>query len=175
MAEFNDVNRELQSALQLAMASMKSLNAHDRAMVLTAIGAGGGAVAAGTGFGVLAGQAALIAAEGGFNPISVGIGGALFVGGVVASALQAERFTELHADRVNKYNDYKRKHQVYAMYMGRFFDTTAEMNSQPLNVSTKQLVQITRETYGFALSQLSDWWQSTFDTTTSTSSNYATA
>lgn len=168
VSEFNAVNRELHSSLRQAVDAMKGLNDHDRAMVLTAIGIGAGALAAGSGLATLAGQAALIAAEGGFNPISVGIGGALFIGGTVSAYLQAERLNEMHGERIAKYNKFIRQQRVYASFMSRFFDTTAEMDSQPLNVGTGQVIQTVRDTYGYKVSQLSQWWFSTFDSYPST-------
>lgn len=164
LPQFKAIQRELLSALDESMKSMKGLNKHDRAMVLTAIGVGAGALAAGSGFATLAGQAAVLAAEGGFNPISVTIGGALLVGGVVTSVLQAETFKELHGERIHVYNKFKRQQQAYAAFMMRFFDTTTEMDSVPLNPLTGQLLQSVRDIYGYNITNLRQWWLSTFDT-----------
>lgn len=172
LAQFKAVQRELLSALDQSMKSMKGLNEHDKRMVLTAIGVGAGVLAAGSGFATLASQAALIAAEGGFNPISVTIGSALLVGGTVASVLQAETFKELHGKRIHVYNEFKRQQRAYAMFMMRFFDTTTEMDSVPLNPLTGQLMQSVRDIYGYNITNLRQWWFSTFD---SYPSEYAVA
>lgn len=163
VAAFNEVQREVHVFLREAINAMEGLNDHDTAMVLTFIGAGAGALAAGSGFATLAAQAALIAAEGGFNPISIGIGGALFVGGALTSALQTERFIKLHGKRIQKYNRFICAQQTYSRFMCRFFDSYTEMNSQPLNVGTGQLVEAVRNTYGYKVNQLSEWYLGTFN------------
>ena len=163
IGRFNAVQRELDSALEQSMWSMKGLNDHDKRIVLTAIGVGAGALAAGSGLATLAGQAALIAAEGGFNPISVSIGGLLLVGGTVSACLQAETYNELCRDRIKIYNKFKRAQRAYAAFMMHFFDTTSEMDSVPLNPRTNSLIQQTRDIYGYKMSQLQQWYTSTFD------------